>query len=81
MLHPEGATEPPQRRRQRYLDSDCAEVSDPDLWDFLHGATVEAASSTYKEAVESENLSDDYSLVTDQPEGDSDPVGDDEEEM
>ena len=49
-------------------------MSDPDLWDFLHGHGVDGAEpegSTYEEAVESENLSDgDFSLVTDQVEDD-----------
>ena len=56
-------------------------MSNPDLWDFLHGATVDA-EPTYEEAVESEeNGSDDFSLVTDQPEdADEDPHPPDEAE-
>ena len=76
LLHPERAAEPRQRRRQRYLDSNRGDVSDPDLWDFMRGATVGAASSTDEEAVESEDPSDDFSLVTDQPESPEDEEGD-----
>ena len=70
VLHPERAAERPEQQRQRYLDSSRRDVSDPDLWDFLHGAQGEAESSTYEEAVESEKTSDgDFSLVTDHEDG------------
>ena len=53
----------------RYLRSSRSNVSDAELWDFLHGATIGDGDSEYDEAVEPENPSDDFSLVTDQPEG------------
>ena len=64
-LHPERAHEDPRQRRERYQTASRREVSDPDLWDFLHGFADEPESSTYEEAVESEDASDDFSLVTD----------------
>ena len=71
-LHPDRPAEPPNRKRARYLGSNRGDVSDPDVWHFVHGATVDA-ESTYKEAVESEEASDsDFSLGTDQV-GDEDP--------
>ena len=67
-LHPERAHEDPRQRRERYQTASRREVSDPDLWDFLHGFAAEPESSTYEEAVESEDASDDFSLVTDRAE-------------
>ena len=67
-LHPERAREDPRQRRERYQTASRGEVSDPDLWDFLHGFAAEPESSTYEEAVESEDASDDFSLVTDRAE-------------
>ena len=49
--------ETPIQRRSRYLRAARSAVSDPDLWDFLHGATVDA-ESTYEEEVESEQGSE-----------------------
>ena len=66
--------EAPEHRRARYLRSSRSSVSDAELWDFLHGATIGDGDSEYDEAVESENPSDDFSLVTDQPEGGGDHV-------
>ena len=54
--------------RDRYQTASRREVSDLDLWDFLHGFVTEPESSTYEEAVESEDASDDFSLVTDRAE-------------
>ena len=66
--------EAPEHRRARYLRSSRSNVSDAELWDFLHGATIGDGDSEYDEAVEPENPSDDFSLVTDQPEGGGDHV-------
>ena len=80
VLHPGRPSEDPQQRRQRYQTALRREVSDPDLWDFLHGFSHDPDGSCYDEAVESEELSDDdYSLVTDRPE-DRDAAPEDEEE-
>jgi len=72
--------EAPEHRRARYLRSSRSSVSDAELWDFLHGATIGDGDSEYDEAVESENPSDDFSLVTDQPEGGGDHVASPENE-
>ena len=64
----------PGTQRARYLRSSRSNVSDAELWDFLHGATIGDGDSEYDEAVEPENPSDDFSLVTDQPEGGGDHV-------
>ena len=72
--------EAPEYRRARYLRSSRSNVSDAELWDFLHGATIGDGDSEYDEAVESENPSDDFSLVTDQPEGGGDHVASPENE-
>ena len=70
-LYPGRAPEDPNQRRDRYQAARRRDVSDPDLWDFLHGFSGERDSSNYEEAVESENLSGgDFSLVTDQVEDD-----------
>ena len=71
-LRPERPAELPERRRERYLRSSRSDVSDGNLWDFLHGATVEGGSDNdelYDEAVESEEDTSDgsFSQVTDQP--------------
>eukprot|EP00435_Cladocopium_sp_Y103_P044469 s266_g12.t1 len=59
--------EDPERRRQRYLQASRSEVSDEELWCFVHGEQFEPARSEYEEAVESEEGSDgDFSLVTEQ---------------
>ena len=62
----------PERRRERCLQSNRSNVSDEDLWDFWHGATVEGGSGDdqlYDEAVESEEESSDgsFSQVTNAP--------------
>ena len=76
VLHPGRPSEDPQQRRQRYQTSARREVSDPDLWDFLHGSSPDPEGSCYDEAVESEVVSDgDYSLVTDRPEDPDDHGG------
>ena len=70
VLHSGRDAEQPEQRRQRYLRSNRRDVSDPDLWFFLHGATVGSESSNYEEEVESEEVSDDgYSLVTEEAQG------------
>ena len=71
-LRPERPAELPERRRERYLRSSRSDVSDGNLWDFLHGATAEGGSEDdqlYDEAVESEEDTSDgsSSQVTDQP--------------
>ena len=61
--------EDPEHRRQRYLQSSRAEVSDEELWCFVHGENFRPARSEYDEAVESEEDSNgDFSLVTEQVE-------------
>eukprot|EP00435_Cladocopium_sp_Y103_P048484 s319_g14.t1 len=59
--------EDPENKRRRYLQSARADVSDEELWCFVHGERYEPARSDYEEAVESEEgSSGDFSLVTEQ---------------
>eukprot|EP00435_Cladocopium_sp_Y103_P074332 s9_g48.t1 len=59
--------ERPERKRERYLTSNRSNVSDDELWCFIHGEPYDPVRSDYEETIEHEEGSDgDFSLVTEQ---------------
>eukprot|EP00435_Cladocopium_sp_Y103_P043732 s1438_g12.t1 len=60
--------ERPEEKRERYLRSNRSNVSDDELWCFIHGELYDPVRSDHEEALEREEGSDEgsFSLVTEQ---------------
>eukprot|EP00435_Cladocopium_sp_Y103_P014129 s4102_g3.t1 len=60
--------ERPEEKRERYLRSSRSNVSDDELWCFIHGELYDPVRSDYEEVLEREEGSEDgsFSLVTEQ---------------